>query len=187
MRHPPLTCLETRRLLHDRLDGAVDIGTERSLLLHLRSCDPCRTEDGHLRRLDGLLAGMTVPAPTEGFTEGVVGALDRAPSVREPEVPARARARFAAILAGGAVTGLSVVLVGGSFLGSAPAEAAAALLPLPADTASLAALLVPPPVGDAVGVVRAAVSPALAAAASALVAGGLAAQAAMERRRAALR
>lgn len=73
-----LTCYLTRRRLDAYLDGALDPGAARSASAHLETCERCRQEADHLRKLRGMLRGHLTPAEPDwtGFWQGVVRGIE---------------------------------------------------------------------------------------------------------------
>lgn len=70
-------CQEARRLLHDRLDDAIDQEAREQLEQHLLGCSDCRSAEQSLRwTVDRLEVFTRVKAP-QGFTDQVISSLPR--------------------------------------------------------------------------------------------------------------
>lgn len=71
-----MNCAKAQGLLSPHLDGELAATARAELLAHLHACPTCRAEEGELRRLRQLFAGVERVAAPVGFSTRVMANLE---------------------------------------------------------------------------------------------------------------
>lgn len=70
-----MDCSEALPLLHEYLDGSLDLQEKTALKAHLTGCPACRRRLQQLEKVEALLAAWPAPQTPDGLTERIMRAL----------------------------------------------------------------------------------------------------------------